>query len=97
MTYLGHVKNGVIVLDAPATLGEGTPVRVESLAGARIDAEKQHRGEHYRALLQRLQEWNREDADEEGRLGDVLQTELAADRGIRFGDGSELEKILTQP
>ncbi len=29
MTYRGHVENGVIVLDEPATLEEGTPVRIE--------------------------------------------------------------------
>ena len=29
MTYRGHVENGVIVLDEPAELPEGAPVRVE--------------------------------------------------------------------
>ena len=29
MTYRGRVKNGVVVLDDPAALGEGTVVRVE--------------------------------------------------------------------
>ena len=29
MTYRGHVENGVIVLDEPAELPEGTSVRVE--------------------------------------------------------------------
>lgn len=31
MTLLGHVKNGVIVLDGNGNLDEGTPVRVEPL------------------------------------------------------------------
>lgn len=29
MTYRGHIKNGVAVLDTPANLPDGTPVRVE--------------------------------------------------------------------
>jgi hypothetical protein len=29
MTYRGHVKNGVVVLDEPAPLPEGASVRVE--------------------------------------------------------------------
>ena len=29
MTYTGHVKNGVVVLDDPVTLPEGLAVRVE--------------------------------------------------------------------
>jgi hypothetical protein len=29
MTYLGHFKNGVIILDEPANLEDGTLVRVE--------------------------------------------------------------------
>ena len=29
MTYRGHIKNGVAVLDDPTTLPDGTPVRVE--------------------------------------------------------------------
>jgi len=31
MTYRGHVKNGVVVLDAPVALPEGSPVSVEPL------------------------------------------------------------------
>ncbi len=33
MTYRGEVKNGVIVLEPGATLGEGTVVRVEPIEG----------------------------------------------------------------
>jgi hypothetical protein len=29
MTYRGHIKNGVAVLDDSASLPEGTPVRIE--------------------------------------------------------------------
>jgi len=29
MTYRGHIRNGVAVLDEPVSLPDGTPVRVE--------------------------------------------------------------------
>jgi hypothetical protein len=29
MTYRGHMKNGVAVLDSPADLPDGTPVRID--------------------------------------------------------------------
>lgn len=29
MTYRGHIRNGVAVLDTPVTLPDGTPVRIE--------------------------------------------------------------------
>jgi hypothetical protein len=34
MTFRGHVKNGVIVLDEAAQLPEGTEVRVEAVAAS---------------------------------------------------------------
>ena len=36
MTYRGHIKNGVAVLDEPVNLPDGTPVQVEV---ERIDAD----------------------------------------------------------
>ena len=32
MTYRGHVKNGVVLIDDPISLPDGTPVSVHSLA-----------------------------------------------------------------
>jgi hypothetical protein len=29
MTYRGHIRNGVAIIDAAVTLPEGTPVRIE--------------------------------------------------------------------
>jgi hypothetical protein len=34
MSYVGHVKNGVIVLEDEASLAEGTKVRVEPIEDA---------------------------------------------------------------
>jgi len=38
MTYQGHIRNGIIVLDEPASLAEGARVRIEVL-----DAEEANR------------------------------------------------------
>ncbi len=38
MTYLGHVSNGVIVLDDSVTLPEGLGVRVEPIAGGQDES-----------------------------------------------------------
>ena len=37
MTYRGHVKNGVVVLDDEVTLPEGTEVAVDPLGPAEVD------------------------------------------------------------
>lgn len=34
MTYRGHIKNGQIVLEAPASLPEGSEVKVEVVEGS---------------------------------------------------------------
>ncbi len=38
MTYHGHVKNGVVVLDEPVELPEGAEVKVDLLAASPEDA-----------------------------------------------------------
>lgn len=48
MTYRGHVKCGVIVLDGPATLPEGAEVRVEVIGDESL------LDEHGQTLGQRL-------------------------------------------
>lgn len=38
MVYQGKIKNGVVVLDGPTQLPEGTAVRVEPVANGRLEA-----------------------------------------------------------
>jgi hypothetical protein len=98
MNYRGRVHNGVIVLETPVRLAEGTPVRVETLAEPPLGDEQDARAERCRRLLQRLQEWDTENAAEDERLGNMLREELAADDdGMRFRDDGDLEKILREP
>lgn len=35
MSFQGHIENGVVVFDEPMTVPDGTPVRVEVIAGER--------------------------------------------------------------
>jgi hypothetical protein len=51
MTYLGHVSNGVIVLDGSATLPEGLGVRIEPVKGGQDESA----GEEIPTLCERLE------------------------------------------
>lgn len=77
--YTGHVKNGVIVLDAQITLDEGQAVRVEPVAP--IDAA---RADRLRQLQQLFTQWTEEDGlltdEEAGRLHAALDQS----RGLEF-------------
>ena len=49
MTYKGHVANGVVVLDEPAPLDEGTEVRIELVTvSPRMPGSTPLRGTPYR-------------------------------------------------
>ena len=51
MTYRGHIENGTVVLDEPATLPEGAKVEV-----ALLDAdERKNTGESIPSLYERLE------------------------------------------
>ena len=55
MTVLGHIENGVIVLDEPAELPNGVKVRVELLTSVEAAGAPQSRPgtpfEHYQAII----------------------------------------------
>ena len=80
-TYTGHVKNGVIVLDAQVTLDEGQAVRVEPLTDSPLAALQAQR-------VHQLQELFAEWTEEDGRLtdedADRLRTALQQNRGLGF-------------
>ena len=40
MTYRGHVKNGVVVLDGSIQLPEGTEVQIEAIHNASTDVDQ---------------------------------------------------------
>lgn len=79
-SYLGHVKNGVIVVDAMVTLSEGQAVRiaplVEEIAAPIADQ------------LQRMKtlfaQWDEEDSSLTDEEADRLQLALQQNRGLSF-------------
>ena len=79
--YIGHVKNGVIVLDAQINLDEGQPVRVEPLAQTPLDTE---RAERVRQLQQLFAQWTEEDGKLTDEEADRLRTALKQSRGLGF-------------
>jgi hypothetical protein len=79
--YTGHVKNGVIVLDAQVNLDEGQAVRVEPLSNAPLDAQ---RAERIRQLQQLFSAWTVEDGRLTDEEADRLRAALEQHRGLGF-------------
>ena len=83
-SYIGHVKNGVIIIDAQISLQDGQAVRVEPLGPQTetpIDAE---RAERVGRLQQLFTQWTDEDATLSDEEADRLQSALAENHGLRF-------------
>lgn len=53
------------------------------------------RQRHQRAI-EAIDRWSREHPGDDDRLGELLQQELATDRGIRFHDDAERERCLLE-
>ena len=83
-SYLGHVKNGVVVLDTQVALNDGQAVRVEPLGpgtGAKLDTE---RADRVRQLQQYFAEWTVEDGKLSDAEADRLHAALEQNRGLSF-------------
>jgi hypothetical protein len=81
-SYVGHVQNGVVVLDVAAHLAEGLTVRVQPLGlDVSRDDERSARVSELRRLFDA---WTEED----GKLNDAqagcLSEALEASRGLQF-------------
>jgi len=79
--YTGHVKNGVIVLDAQVVLDEGQAVRVQPLANTPLDAQQ---AERVLQLQKLFAEWTEEDSRLSDEEADRLHTALEQSRGLGF-------------
>gem|GEM_PF-2720258 len=82
--FIGHVKNGVVVLDAQIALKDGQAVRVEPLgqgAETQLDAE---RADRLRQLQQLFAEWTEEDGRLSDEDADRLHTALEGNPGLSF-------------
>jgi hypothetical protein len=83
-SYLGHVRNGVVVLDAHIHLADGQAVRVEPLgteAQSHIPAERAARVQQ---LQQLFASWTEEDAQLPEEEADRLRAALDQSRGLHF-------------
>lgn len=82
--FIGHVKNGVVVLDPQVALKDGQAVRVELLgqgAEAQFDAE---RADRIRQLQQLFSEWTEEDGKLSDEEADSLHVALDRNPGLGF-------------
>ena len=77
--YTGHVKNGVIVLDAQITLDEGQAVRVEPVAS--VDA---GRADRLCQLQQLFTQWTEEDGQLTDEEANRLHAALDHSRGLEL-------------
>jgi len=78
---MGHVKNGVIVLDTQIKLDEGQTVRVEPLTHASLDAERANRVQQLRQLVAT---WTEEDGRLSDEEADRLHSALEQNRRLSF-------------
>jgi len=81
--YIGHVRNGVVVLDPNASLSEGQAVRVEPM-GAINETLNQERIDRVRQLQGLFKQWTQEDAQIPLEEADRLHSALDENRGLKF-------------
>ena len=81
-SYIGHVRNGVVILDRDASLSEGQAVRVEPLATqATSDADRLNRLQKMRNLFE---QWTEEDRRLTPDAADRLLATLDQNQGLEF-------------
>jgi hypothetical protein len=83
-SYIGHVKNGVVVFDDQVSLSDGQTVRVEPLERG-IDAQLDTQcADRARQLRQLFDEWTEEDGKLSDEEADRLHNALEQSRGLSF-------------
>ena len=85
-SYVGHVRNGLVVLDADASLIEGQAVRVEPLQvpsaeAGRMDAELSARVQKMRTIFE---QWTQEDSQVSPEVAEEFHRALETNRGLEF-------------
>src|SRR5262245_56134451 len=82
--YIGHVKNGVIILDAPTSLTEGQAVRVEPLEQGADASRAMDSAVRIQQLQRLFAEWTEEDGKLSGEEADRLHAGLEQTSGLGF-------------
>jgi hypothetical protein len=80
-SHIGHVKNGVVVLDAHISLAEGQAVRVEPLTNADLSVDRANR---VRQLRQLFDQWTEEDGQLSDEEADRLHAALRQNQRLSF-------------
>jgi hypothetical protein len=83
-SYIGHVRNGVVVLDGPVTLREGQVVRVEPIGEKMGTPPDIERTDRVQQLQQLFAKWTEEDGELSDEEADGLRTALEQSRGLSF-------------
>lgn len=83
-SYVGHIKNGVVVLDTAIPLRDGQAVRVEPLGDRAQSPLEADRANRLHRLQQLFTQWTEEDAQLPGEQADLLQHALEQNQGMRF-------------
>ena len=83
-SYVGHVKNGVVVLDTVVPLAEGQAVRVEPLASRPESPVDPARTELLAKMKQTFDAWTEEDGKLSDEEADCLHIALQQNRGLSF-------------
>jgi hypothetical protein len=83
-SYVGRVRNGVVVLDGPVNLREGQVVRVEPIGEKMGTQGGIDRTDRLQQLQQLFAEWTQEDAKLADEEADRLRTALEQSRGLSF-------------
>lgn len=83
-SYIGHVKNGVIILDAQVSLTDGQAVRVELLASEQESPVSGERGEQLKQLQTLFAQWDEEDKEMLEEDAEAFHKALEQNRGLSF-------------
>jgi hypothetical protein len=83
-SFVGHVRNGVIVPDVAVPLNEGQAVRVEPVNEGMETESAQQRVERIARLQQLFDAWTEEDSQLSDEEAGRLQIALEQNRGLSF-------------
>lgn len=83
-SYVGHVKNGVIVLDTVVPLTEGLAVRIEPLGHDASTSVRDGRADQLQRMQTLFAQWDEEDGKLSDEDADRLHIALQQNRGLSF-------------
>ena len=83
-SYIGHVKNGVVVLDAHVDLADGQTVRVEPLGPEGTTLIRNERVAQLQQMQELFSQWDEEDSQISTDDAESFHNALKQNRGLCF-------------